>query len=97
MKKFIDKKKMDFKFRKAGDGHRLDEEKPRPKSHSATAAPTQRSGPSSSSAAAGQAALTRLEGGGGRAASGRDQRVVHSPQASSQLPRQLCEVGLCIQ
>lgn len=30
MKKFIDKKVMDWKFRKAGDGHKLDETKPPP-------------------------------------------------------------------
>ena len=30
MKKFFQDKKMDWKFRKAGEGHRLDEEKPKP-------------------------------------------------------------------
>ena len=30
MKKFFQEKKMDWKFRKAGEGHRLDEEKPKP-------------------------------------------------------------------
>ena len=30
MKKFFQEKKMDWKFRRAGDGHRLDEEKPKP-------------------------------------------------------------------
>ena len=28
MKKFLEKKVMDYKFRRAGEGHRLDEEKP---------------------------------------------------------------------
>ena len=30
VKKFFQEKKMDWKFKKAGEGHRLDEEKPRP-------------------------------------------------------------------
>lgn len=30
MKKFFQEKKMDWKFKKAGEGHRLDEEKPKP-------------------------------------------------------------------
>lgn len=30
IKKFIKQKKLDAKFKKAGEGHRLDEEKPKP-------------------------------------------------------------------
>ena len=30
MKKFFEKKAMDYKFRKAGEGHSLSEEKPKP-------------------------------------------------------------------
>lgn len=29
-KKFFQEKKMDWKFKKAGEGHKLDEEKPKP-------------------------------------------------------------------
>lgn len=63
MKKFIEKKVMDYKFRGAGQGHRLDEEKPKPRPSSAPSS-NKRAAPSTSSQAAGQAALARLEGGG---------------------------------
>lgn len=65
MKKFIEKKVMDYKFRGAGQGHRLDEEKPKPRPSSASSSSAnKRAAPSTSSQAAGQAALARLEGGG---------------------------------
>ena len=69
---------MDFKFRGTGQGHRLDEERPRPSSN-ATATISERTVPSTSSAAAGQAALARLEGGG--SVGERSKR--HSPSTQS--------------
>jgi UBX domain-containing protein 6 len=62
MKKFLNKTVKDYKFRKAGEGHRLDEEKkPHPQQVAPVSGP--RSAPSGSSASAGQAAMARLEGG----------------------------------
>ena len=63
MKKFLNKKVMDIKFRRAGEGHRLDEEKkPHPPSPGGATASGGRSVPSVSSASAGEAAIARLEG-----------------------------------
>ena len=80
MKKFVQKKKMDFKFRGTGQGHRLDEEQPRPSSNAAATA-EERTVPSTSSAAAGQAALARLEGGG--SVRERSKRHSHSTQSKN--------------
>ena len=46
MKKFIDKKVLDFKFRKAGEGHALSEEKhPSPAAHKTPSDSQQKSEP----------------------------------------------------
>ena len=78
---FLEKKKMDLKFRGTGQGHRMDEEKPRPKPSEPP--PSQKcTVPSSSSAAAAQAALSRLEGGGG-GRTGQPRERGHSPKTST--------------
>lgn len=80
MKKFFNKTVMDYKFRKAGEGHRLDEEKkPRPQP---PAAAVGRPASSQSSATAGQAAIARLEGGGGKVRSSEGPRARHSPKTT---------------
>ncbi|XP_064388211.1 UBX domain-containing protein 6-like isoform X2 [Halichondria panicea] len=60
MKKFIQGKVMDYKFKKAGDGHKLTEEKAPPSLPPSQQA-TGRRPPSTSAQVAGQAALARLE------------------------------------
>ena len=78
MKKFLNKTKMDYKFRKAGEGHRMDEEKkPHPQQLAPVSGP--RSAPSGSSASAGQAAMTRLEGGGRKGGGGGRERTSEAP------------------
>ena len=89
MKKFFNKTVMDYKFRKAGEGHRLDEEKkPRPQPPVVAVG---RPASSQSSATAGQAAIARLEGGGGggggRVRSLEGPRARHSPKTTPQNAR----------
>ena len=84
MKKFFNKAVLDFKFNKAGDGHRLDEEKKRRPSQ--TSSSTTSSVPSGSSASAGRAAIGRLDGGGGRVGvSGEGPTARQSPKTSPQI------------
>ena len=89
MKKFINKQVMDFKFRKAGEGHRLDEEKPRPSSGRAASSASssdRRRVLSGSSAAAGQAAIARLEGA-------TPTREKTTPRESSEVQEKRSKVG----
>lgn len=67
IKKFFEKRKLNVKFKKAGTGHRLDEEASRPQTAaraSGSAKPVARAQPADAQAAerARQAALARLEG-----------------------------------
>lgn len=59
IKRFFEKKKLDTKFKQAGAGHKLTEDKPRQAAPSTDKSAQQRQQQTSSAAKAGEAALAR--------------------------------------